>query len=765
MVKFYYNPKYKYTNRTIIDISDDYDFTEKNYKNIDSVDTINGHLIYVLEENETVPTYLVEDNGRRWFVSGITQLRTGKLQISLLRDIISEGLKSWKEEEAYISAGVATDYNKYKRWGLPFTNTKVGEERLNISGNSSYFVYYVNQQQIDEQNGTIEEFDLKIKQESVPEFTSVVDIEINNLNELPSFEYVNAGPVDNWVSKGLVKLNMKNFNIPVKPFQQVLAQTNGVNDTVSLNTDSSIVPLRDLIINCSYQEFAENVNNSKYEFFEAMKDFLNEREQALSTSIIPTNAIDNLSDYIGKVIKTTVDGKVYRINLQQTRRTYNELLSKFDCESFVGRIRNINYPSFAELLTNFTSQNDYFTFQSERTTYTYTLEELGFATNFDFTFKANVNKLPKSAVRCVNIVSNGLISDGTITQCLMLAQTNGINADNTTGRILDIQYLPFSIATQTNSNFKINDIELVAQFLDEDDYVYTTDLPDLSNINKETDTIKIVSPSRASQFLFRPYDNNGNMEFHTKITLKPYTSSIYVRPSTKGLLISDWDDKDCLIIQEDFSLTNVTSEWTQYVYNNRTYLNAFERQIQGREFEREWERKVEQAQARSDEWTARNISAQKAQTYTGNLPIISGVAGAIGTAWQDENYMRAAQLDREYNEALYQEGLSLSRDLFDYQLENIKSQPSIPSKVTTIDCKTLDGIYLEYYSTNDSELSAISNYYKYNGNRIDAYGTFSDYWGWFVKGKIIKSMYYTQPEIDELNRRLSMGIFTEVSYD
>lgn len=765
MVKFYYNPKYKYTNRTIIDISDDYNFTEKNYKNIDSVDTINGHLIYVLEENETVPTYLVEDNGRRWFVSGITQLRTGKLQISLLRDIISEGLKSWKEEEAYISAGVATDYNKYKRWGLPFTNTKVGEERLNISGNSSYFVYYVNQQQIDEQHGTIEEFDLKIKQESVPEFTSVVDIEINNLNELPSFEYVNAGPVDNWVSKGLVKLNMKNFNIPVKPFQQVLAQTNGVNDTVSLNTDSSIVPLRDLIINCSYQEFAENVNNSKYEFFEAMKEFLNEREQLLSTSIIPTTAINNLSNYVGKTIKTTVDGKVYRIGVQQVRRTYNEVLSITDCEPFVGRIRNISYPSFAELLTNFTSRTDYFTFQSERTTYTYTLEELGFATSFDFTFKANVNKLPKSAVRCVNIVSNGLISDGTITQCLMLAQTNGINADNTTGRILDIQYLPFSIATQTNSNFKINDIELVAQFLDEDDYVYTTDLPDLSNINKETDTIKIVSPSRASQFLFRPYDNNGNMEFHTKITLKPYTSSIYVRPSTKGLLISDWDDKDCLIIQEDFSLTNVTSEWTQYVYNNRTYLNAFERQIQGREFEREWERKVEQAQARSDEWTARNISAQKAQTYTGNLPIISGVAGAIGTAWQDENYMRAAQLDREYNEALYQEGLSLSRDLFDYQLENIKSQPSIPSKVTTIDCKTLDGIYLEYYSTNDSELSAISNYYKYNGNRIDAYGTFSNYWGWFVKGKIIKSMYYTQPEIDELNRRLSMGIFTEVSYD
>jgi hypothetical protein len=316
-----------------------------------------------------------------------------------------------------------------------------------------------------------------------------------------------------------------------------------------------------------------------------------------------------------------------------------------------------------------------------------------------------------------------------------------------------------------NESFKINDIALTAQFLDEEDYVYITDLPDLTNINKETDTIKIVSPSRANQLLFRPYDNDGNMLFHTKITLKPYTSTIYVRPSTRGLLLQDWDDKDCLIIQEDFSLTNVSSAWTEYIYQNRTYLNAFERQMQGREFERGWERRIEQAQAKSDEWTARNISSQKARTYTGNLPIVSGVAGAIGTAWQDENYMRAAQLDREYNEALYQEGLSISRDLFEYQLENIKAQPGIPSKVTTLDCKTLDGVYLEFYSTNDTELQAIAGFYKYNGNRIDSYGTFEDYWGWFVRGKLIISNNYTQPEVDELNRRLSMGIFTEVSYD
>jgi hypothetical protein len=195
--------------------------------------------------------------------------------------------------------------------------------------------------------------------------------------------------------------------------------------------------------------------------------------------------------------------------------------------------------------------------------------------------------------------------------------------------------------------------------------------------------------------------------------------------------------------------------------------NAFERNLQTKEYERTWERRIEKAQAQADAWNARNINAQKASAYTGNIPLLSNIAGAIGTAFQDSQYMQAAQLDRQYNEALYQESIDLSRDLFNMQLENIKSQPAIPSKITTIDSKFLDGVYLEYYSTNDTEKEAINKFYKYNGNRIDAYGFFSEYWGWFIRGKIIKSENYNQPEVDELNRRLQNGIFTmeEYNYD
>lgn len=742
MLKFYYNPAYKYTNRTIIDLTGDSSYTEHDYENIDSPDTINGHIIYTLTAGENIPTYVYDtESSRRWFVSGITQLRTGKFQISLLRDIISESPNTWKQEQAYITAGTATDYNKYKRWDLPYTNTKVKQEKLTINGKSSFFVFYVNEQHIS--SNVMSESDLKIEYASIPGITNF-DYTITDISEIPNYQFIGAGQVHNWQDQtGAVSFTFTTNNATV---HKSIYYRNGSGSIIGRGYNG--------VINSTIPEIQlqMNTNNCMTFALQAIETALNQYQATVGTSITASQ-VNSLEPYVDKYIYNSTTNKVYILRKTATFRPHNEFTTN---ATLLSALRNINYG--LGYIQN--ASGNWFNILSSEYIYTYTMEEVGTATSCNFNFIANTRKLPRSAVRCVNIVSDANHSDDEITQCLMLAQTNGINADNTTGRILDIQYLPFSVATTTNANLKINNTDLTAEFLDNDDFVYNIDLPDLTNINKETDTIKIVSPSRASQFLFRPYDNNGNMEFGAKITLKPYTSVIYIRPSTKGLLQYDWDDKDCLIIQEDFSLTNVTSEWTQYVYQNKTYSSVFERQMQGREFERSWERRVEQAQAKADEWNARNISAQKAQTYTGNIPIISGIAGAIGSAITDKDYMVAAQVDREYNQALYEEGVNLSRDLFNYQLENIKSQPLIPSKVTVIDCKFLDGIYLEYYSTNETELDAIRNFYIYNGNRIDDYGTFEDYWGNFVRGKIIISYNYTQPEIDELNRRLAMGIFT-----
>lgn len=759
MLRFYYDPKYKYSNRTIIDVTGDGHYKDIDYENIDSPDTINGHIIYILEALETVPTYIIENNTRRWFVSGITQLRSRKFQISLLRDIISES-DIWKSEQAYISAGKAIDFNKYKKWNLPFTNTKIKEERFNFGGKSSFFVFYVNENQGN--NGVIDEKDLNIQTSDVPGI-STPDITVSNLNEIPHYDLFNNNVstltyFEYWL---YIKTGV-NLPRPSEVLQCNYCKDGEFNitNTTPENYGSNI-EIKTLAYN-----IRNNVNNCREDLKTATNNFVN-NYFSNDFNFIPETSYIDMSNIVGKIILDSGTNRYYRVHRDETNyRVVNKYYDSNNGSTLISSIRNINFPQDATTPNpNFSVHNNFLRVDTVITDFRFWLEDLGTGQTFNFTFLSSAQKLSKSSVRCVNIVEGNGVNNEDISKALMRAQENYLNLDNTTGEIVDIQFLPFSIATTPNANFTIDNVQLVAQFLDSDDLIYNTDLTDLSNINKETDTINIVSPSRASQFVFSPYNNDGIMEFTTKITLRPFATAIYVRPSTKGLLMVDFDDKNCLIINEDFSLTKVTSAWAEYVRNNKNYSNIFERQIQGREFERGWERKIEQAQARSDDWTARNISAQKVQTFTGNLPIISSISASLSTAIKDTAYMEAAQLDRQYNEAMYQESLSMSRDLFDMQMENIKAQPSIPSKITTIDCKTLDGVYLEYWSTNETEKQAINNYYFYNGNRIDCYGTFNDYYGWFIRGKIIISNNYTQPEINELNKRLELGIFTEVAYD
>jgi hypothetical protein len=769
MVKLYFNPSYKYTNRTLIDVSSDTDFIELDYENIDSPDTINGHIIYEVEEGlERLPTYLVQANGWRWFVSGITQLRTGKYQISLLRDIASENPEQWKQESAYIEAGTAKDgdYCKYKKWGLPFTNTKVGQQRLDFGGKSSFFVFYVNEKQ--ENGGATSEQDFTVNYTTLPGVLNY-DVSVNSLNEIPHFDFVGSGAVRSWSEEkgSLVVGYTQVFSVGGHPKTKKAKNVIQYSSNLSSNNyylDISYGSGNIDISNClyfgtqGYIDWSTNPGNITADTSTSMRTFLRDLQTSQVGVSQPQAYVDELDGYIDKIIK--VGTHYYKITSEKQVIPHNQIVFNYYTTPLTTLLKtNSKINSY-----NPTDRGlAHFVFQSTEVLTTYTLHDLGEANSFSYTFKADTRKLPKSSVRCVNIVPDADASPQLIMQTLMMAQANP-NVDDTqnVGRIIDVQYLPFSVARNKNANFVVDSTQLTAEFLDNDDFIYNTVLPNRTNINKETDSIVIVSPSRKSQFKFSPYNTDGKMIFDTKITIRPNQSIIYVRPTTQGLLLQDWDDKECLIIQEDFSLTQVGSAWTEYVYNNRNFQNAFNLQMETKEFERSWERRIEQEQAKSDTWTARNISAQKASTYTGNIPIISNIASAFGTAFQDTTYMQMAQLDREYNEALYQKSMEVARTQFSYQIENIKSQPLIPNTITVIDVKMLDGIYLEFYSTNFTEKQSINDYYKYNGNRIENYGNFDAYWGYFVKGRIIISYTYTQPEIDELNRRLELGLFTEV---
>lgn len=757
-LRFYYNPKYKYTNRTIIDLTGDTNYKDIDYENVDSPDTINGHIIYTLSTGESIPTYVYDTvKGWKWFVSGITQLRTDKYQISMLRDILSEG-NDWKTEQAYIAAGTATDYCKYKKWNLPFTNTKVGEQRLEINGKSSFFVYYVNEQHIS--SDVLSESDLKVECTTVPGITQI-DYDLNDLSDINNIAYAENNQTVRYVSSYTAQMFTRNDDESTLISKDHLGNYSAISSVYTYSTYLQPDYRTEVYLN-----YPNSDNYNVYNKFQsAMTAFTNTYVSNISlTNKQPKASIDGLKAYAGKTIRVPHTGSPGVYDFYTIQYSENVISNPWQSVS------KENTATLLSALTNtlpnstFSVVGDhYYSIAYGVTEVTFELVPLGTGTSFDFTFKANTRKLSKSSVRCVNIVSDSNVSDDTIAQCLMLSMANPDNV-NQLSRIIDVQYLPFQIADNTtnagNTNFQIGTHNLIACPVEVDDILYTKTLSSLTNINKETDSVVIVSPSRKSQFKFSPYNNGGRMVFDFKATLRPNQSIMYIRPSTQGLLLQDWDDKECLIIQEDFSLTKIDSAWTEYVYNNRNYQNAFNLSIQTKEIERGWERKIERAQARSDKDTARKITAENARYASGNLPVLSDLYAAAFSGIADKGYMQAAQLDRDYNEAMYQRSIEVARTEFEYQIDNIKSQPLIPNTITAIDVKLLDGIYLEFYSTNETEKSGIEMYYYHNGNRIDNYGTFLQYYGPFIRGKIIRSNAYTQPEINELNRRLELGIYT-----
>lgn len=787
MLRFFYDTNYKYTNRSLIDVSGDTSYRDVDYVNIDSPDTINGHIIYKLESGENVPTYIVDqESGRRYFVSGITPLSANKkYQISLIRDILSES-DTWKYEDAYIEAGTATDYNKYKRWNLPFTNTKVREERLNFGGKSSFFVFYVNEQHIN--NHVITEDDLEISMSDLE--ANSPDATVSTLSAIPSYQYINAGTCYR-VEDSRVEISILFNDDYVYTFY---VESNGLSSNYTriplVNTPPPYAkPTNFITIAMNPSDFLNNTNNCQAQLVQAIQTNVISTNEATITPQITSTAVNNLSPYTDKLIYIEdVPTKLYMLDetLDAYWAGYSSTVPANG--TLTSAIRNINFPTTANYVQVLGTKyynydvtgSRYAYFRGTKKAYNYVLNEVVSTTSFSFNFIANkqtgggstvLPKLPKSAVRCVNILEGaGGTDKDAIAKALMMAQQNGGSLDNNTGQIIDIQYLPFSIATtsDSNSNIVLNNVNQYARFLETDDFEFFTNLSDLTEINKETDTIKLVSPSRSSQFIFRPYNNDGNMEFQTKVTIKPFASTIYVRPSTKGLLEYDWDDKDGLIINEDFSLTKVSSAWAEYIRSNKNYERIFNREMKGREYERGFERELEKAYAKSDEYVAKNLQNEYGRNTTGNIPIVSTVAGLFsqglgqipGTDSVYNRYMAAAATDRYYNEMVYRQSMDQARDLFNLQLENIKAQAPIPSTITTIDCKLLDGIYIEYYSTNETELNAIALFYFNNGNRIDSYGTFNNYYGGYVKGRLIRAMAYTQPEIEEVNRRLSLGIYT-----
>ena len=270
-----------------------------------------------------------------------------------------------------------------------------------------------------------------------------------------------------------------------------------------------------------------------------------------------------------------------------------------------------------------------------------------------------------------------------------------------------------------------------------------------AKVESECDMYRLCSPNYQGVFEFNAAKNNGISYFDVDCTYLPYNPYIHVSPNFDGLYGKDYDDTRGLICSGDFSLARITDAWTNYQLQNKNYMASFNRQIQNMEVQNNVARLNDALGA-----TVGSIAGAVAGSKLGGG--VGAVAGLGLTA-------AAGIADYQINEQLRNENMDYTKDMFGYQLGNIKALPDGLSKTTAYTKNNKYFPFLEFYTCTEEEKNALKNKLKYNGMTVMRIGTINEFLQAeqsYIKGRLIRlEGNYDNHYVNELSQELYKGVY------
>lgn len=287
---------------------------------------------------------------------------------------------------------------------------------------------------------------------------------------------------------------------------------------------------------------------------------------------------------------------------------------------------------------------------------------------------------------------------------------------------------------------------------------YSTDPAINKKVNNECVLYRLCSPNYNGMFEFSPAKNDGVDFFNVDVTLRPYNPYIHINPNFKSLYGNDYNDVRGLICQGDFSLPIVTDQFKQYEYQNKNYLNVFNRQIEHMDFEF--------SKARTEAMFSQaigSIGAGISGGVTGGL-IGSGLGAGVGALVGGVSSAIGGAVDYSIMKQRQAEAKDLTIDNFKYQLGNIKALAYSINKVTPLTFNNKIFPVLEYYSCTEQERNILLNKIKYNSMNVNAIGTIDEFLHTektFICGSIIRLEELNVPthEANEIYDEIMKGVY------
>lgn len=246
-------------------------------------------------------------------------------------------------------------------------------------------------------------------------------------------------------------------------------------------------------------------------------------------------------------------------------------------------------------------------------------------------------------------------------------------------------------------------------------------------LSNECDLYRLSSGDYSSSFQFSAAKNGGVSFFDFDCYYKPYSSYIHCNPNFNRLYGYDDNSSRGLVVTGDSSLTQISNAYETYKRQNINFENIFKRQIENMEFNN----RMSNIQAGVGAIASTLTAGVTAGAVFG--PLGGAVAGLMSAAGGAADYAT--------NIALQNEALDYKKDMFGYELGNIKAMPNTLTRVSTLSENNKIWVVLEYYTCTDEEKQALKDKIKYNGMTVMRIGKIVDFLQEdysYIKGKVIR---------------------------
>lgn len=270
----------------------------------------------------------------------------------------------------------------------------------------------------------------------------------------------------------------------------------------------------------------------------------------------------------------------------------------------------------------------------------------------------------------------------------------------------------------------------------------------------------LCSPDKNVQWEFNPAMNHGIINWIISYEYRPFSSYLKIEPEFNWLygnsFYNDLSDTRGLVINSSYSLTQLNDAWANYLNNNKNFQQIFDTQINTQLKTYDLQNK-----AAWDTMVQRSING----SFGGGLYEIANLftGGRLGGSKAD-----AVRKEQEMTEQIQGLTLAQSRDLFNYQLDNIKNQPDTIKKLTSINVDFRIFPFVEIYECTEQELTIFRDNIKYNGMTLMITGFIENYLKdndeTFIQGTLIRFNEFEKQENDytlvqRINDELNKGVY------